>query len=351
MSSIPGSFESFPADAPRERAATGSGARLSVVIPTCGRPELLGRCLLALAVQTLPRSDFEVVVVDDGHSALTQRLVDTIAGETPGLAIRCVRPDHGRGPAVARNTGWRLARGDIIAFTDDDTVPQPGWLAAGEAALREGGWSALAGRVVVPRPRSADAAPTDHEMMTRGLERGSFVTANAFVWRRALQRIGGFDETFARAWREDSDLEYRLLDQVGPVGRGEEAVVLHPVRPERWGVSLRQQRNALYEALLYRKHPRRYRRAPDGAPPWGHYAIVVLALAALGLWFAGVPGSAAVAALFALALVGRFALRRLRGTSHRLPHVLEMLATSALIPFLSVYWRLRGALRFRVLFF
>lgn len=350
MNSISGSLEAFPADAPRERAATGSGPRLSVVVPTCGRPELLGRCLLALAVQTLPRSDFEVVVVDDGHSALTQRLVNTIAGETPGLAIRYLRPEQGRGPAVARNAGWRLARGDIIAFTDDDTVPQPGWLAAGETALRAGGWSALAGRVVVPRPRG-DAAPTDHEMMTRGLERGSFVTANAFVRRRALQRIGGFDEAFGRAWREDSDLEYRLLDQVGPVGRAEEAVVLHPVRPERWGVSLRQQKNAFYEALLYRKHPQRYRRAPDGAPPWGHYAIVVLALAALALWFAGIPGSAVVAALLALALVGRFALRRLRGTSHRPGHVLEMLATSALIPFLSVYWRLRGALRFRVLFF
>lgn len=351
MSTLSGTYDAFPTSERSEPAGGGGTPRVSVVIPTCGRPELLGRCLFALAAQTLPRSEFEIIVVDDGHSALTQRLVATIAAESRGLALRCVRPERGRGPAVARNAGWRVARGELIAFTDDDTVPQPGWLAAGETALRAGGWSALAGRVEVPRPPDADAAPTDHELMTRGLEQGSFVTANAFVWRRALQRLGGFDERFARAWREDSDLEYRLLDQIGPVGRVEEAVVLHPVRPERWGVSLRQQKNAFYEALLYRKHPGRYRSAPDGAPPWGHYGIVALTLAAVALGLAGIPGSAAVALLLALVLTGRFAWRRLRGTSRRAGHVLEMLATSPLIPFLSVYWRLRGAWRWRVLFF
>ena len=329
-------------------AKRDSVPRISVVIPTCGRIELLGRCLFALALQTMPRRDFEVIVVDDARSVGVQRLVNTLAAEG-GLDIRMVRPEQGRGPAVARNTGWRAARADIVAFTDDDTVPHERWLVHGERALRAAGVdvAALGGRVVVPR---REEPPTDHEAMTRGLEHGSFVTANAFVWRSSLQRIGGFDERFGRAWREDSDLEFRLAERVGPVGRAEEAVVLHPVRPEPWGVSLRQQQNALYEALLYREHPRRYRRTPGTGTPWDYYAIVALTLAACALWLTDVPGSAAIAAGLALMLVLRFAWRRLRGTSRRPAHVAEMLLTSALIPFLSVYWRLRGALRFRVPF-
>jgi glycosyltransferase involved in cell wall biosynthesis len=344
-------------NAPAERvdAATWSlppgHPQVSVVVPTCGRPELLARCLIALFAQSMPRADFEIVVVDDGRSETTRSLVDSLAAEAPGLSVRYLRPMGAKGPAAARNAGWSAARSDLVAFTDDDTVPEPGWLAIGTAAMRAGRWAALAGRVLVPRPPGATHAPTDHEQMTRGLERATFVTANAFVARRALQRIQGFDERFGRPWREDTDLEFRLREEAGPVGRCDAAVVLHPVRPERWGVSLRQQKNAYYEALLYRKHPRRYRAMADGAPPWGHYAVVALTLAALLLWWLDVPGSAAVAALLAVLAVLRFAARRLRGTTRAPAHVLEMLLTSFAIPFLSVGWRLRGALRWRVWFF
>ena len=76
--------------------------------------------------------------------------------------------------------------------------------------------------------------------------------------------------------REDADLAFRLADACGPVGRCEAAIVVHPVRAERWGVSLRQQRNVYYDALLYRKHPRRYRERIRRVPPWDHDAVVVL---------------------------------------------------------------------------
>lgn len=76
----------------------------------------------------------------------------------------------------------------------------------------------------------------------------------------------------------------------------------------------------------------------------------MLSPAALLLLAAGIWGSALVSAALALLLVLRLAARRLRGNSKRLDHVVEMLLTSAAIPFLSVYWRLRGALHFRVWF-
>lgn len=324
------------------------GLRLSVIVPTCGRPVLLLRCLQALLAQSMPAQAFEIVVVDDAHDDDTRRLVNALADEQESPRLRYLRSARARGgPAAARNLGWRSALGELIAFTDDDTVPLDDWLAQGEAAMRGGRWAALGGRVLVPL---GPEPPTDHARMTQGLERAEFVTANAFVGRHALQRVHGFDERFTRAWREDSDLQFRLQDSAGPVGRCETAVVVHPVRREPWGVSLRQQKNAFFEALLYAKHPQRYRRGGGLPVPWDYYAIVLLTLGVPGFWAAGIAGSAAVCALLAVALVLRFALRRLRGTSHRADHVLEMLATSALIPFLSVAWRLRGAWRFKVPF-
>ncbi|NIM41126.1 MAG: glycosyltransferase [Hydrogenophaga sp.] len=324
--------------------------RVSVVVPTYRRLRLLQRCLKALEAQSIGQEAFEVLVVDDGHCERTRHWVLAEAKRHPPGWLRYLRPEAGRGPAVARNHGWRQARAQLIAFTDDDTVPDEHWLLEGERAMAGGDHAGVAGRVVVPRPEGAGPAPCDHERMTRGLETASFVTANAFVSLWALSVVQGFDERFARAWREDSDLQFRLEALAGPLGRAERAVVQHPVRPERWGVSLRQQKNVFYDALLYAKHPARYRRELRPRPPWDYYAIVALALAAL--LFAAL-GQAAVATGCALGMLGlqlALALRRLRGASHAGGHVAEMLATSLLIPFLSVFWRLRGARRFRVWF-
>lgn len=318
--------------------------RISVVIPTYRRPELLARCLAAVQSQSLDRAAYEVIVVDDGRDRATKNLVEAMSPPDHGPRIRYTVPEGTRGPAGARNAGWRAARAPLVAFTDDDTVPDHRWLEDGERAVQ--GRVAVCGRIVVP-PLSEP--PTDHELMTRGLESAEFVTANAFVWRDALERVGGFDERFTRAWREDSDLQFRL-SQLGEVSRIGESTVLHPVRPERWGVCLRQQRNTFFDALLYKKHPKLYRERIRRVPPWNYYLIVVLVLAAPVLAWGGEGGSAVAALAIALALVLQLAWKRLRRTARTPAHVAEMVLTSALIPFLSVYWRLRGAWRWRVLF-
>jgi glycosyltransferase involved in cell wall biosynthesis len=319
--------------------------QISVVIPTYRRVLLLRRCLDAVLAQRFEPGGFEIIVVDDGHTDDTRALVAELASRSP-VQLHYLRPAQGRGPAVARNCGWRAARAPLVAFTDDDTVPLPDWLAAGEATLRESGVVAACGRVVVPRVHEP---PTDHELMTRGLETAEFVTANAFVRRDALEQVMGFDERFLRAWREDSDLQFRLA-RLGEVRRSEQAVVLHPVRPERWGVSLRQQHNTFFDALLYKKHPRLYRERIRPEPPWGYYAIVGCAVASTGLALAGAGIGASAFAAMAATLVARLARARLLRTRRTREHVLEMVATSALIPFLSVYWRLRGAWHYRVFF-
>jgi glycosyltransferase involved in cell wall biosynthesis len=319
------------------------GPFASVVVPTYRRPGLLDRCLYALVAQEVDPSAYEVIVADDAASDATRRQVESRAAGGQ-VAIRYVAVRNAHGPAAARNVGWRAARGEVIAFTDDDTVPDPGWLRAGLAALAsaDAGW----GRVRVPLPEP----PTDYECNEAGLETADFATANVFCRRAALTAVGGFDERFTAAWREDADLFFTLLEKGCRVVPVPEALVVHPVRPGRWGVSLGQQRKSQFNALLYKKHPALYRRHIQPGPPWHYYGAAGGLLAALAGVGGGLPALALGGAGLWLALTARFCARRLRGTSHAPAHVAEMAVTSALIPLLSVSWRLRGALRFRVLF-
>lgn len=338
---------------------------ISVVIPTWQRPGLLARCLTAVLAQDLPYP-YEVVVVDDEPAEATRRVVafhlallgtreavpGAVPGETaqasnaaPDVTLRYLPVERNGGPAAARNLGWRAARGPVIAFTDDDCLPDHAWLRTGLAAVEDGA-DAASGRLVVPRP----ASPTDYEATTAHLEHSPFATANCFYRRSVLEAVGGFDERFRTAWREDSDLYFRVEEAGFAAVQVPDAVVVHPVRRAPWGISLREQRKSLYNALLYRKHPARYRRDIQRRPPLRYYGV----LGALALAAAGVAGrSAPVASLGAIAWFAQTAWlagSRLRGTSHAPAHVVEMTLTSALIPLLSVYWRLRGAARFRVLF-
>ncbi len=320
--------------------------RVSVVVPTFKRPELLGRCLAALAGQDFDPAAYEVIVADDAASPPTREQVEAAAGRARS-PVRYVAVTGSRGPAGARNAGIRAARGEVVAFTDDDCVPEPGWLSAGVRAFDASpGVAAVTGRVVVPLP----ARPTDYERDTAGLEHAEFVTANCFVRRDVLEQLGGFDERFTAAWREDSDLHFRLLRGGAALARAEGAVVVHPVRPAPRGISLRQQRKSLFDALLRKKHGDLYRRHIRPGPPWDYYAAVTSLAAAAALAATGRTGAALAAAVPWAVLTGRFLARRLAGTSRAPGHLAEMVVTTALIPPVAVFWRLYGAVKFRVPF-
>jgi glycosyltransferase involved in cell wall biosynthesis len=357
-----------------------------VVVPTYKRPELLRRCLAALLAQDADPSSYEIIVADDACCEETQHIVERQAANRPVAAymnvperasaavahgiraqmlgaqslvatqleiriaeqcpqVRYLPVTGAHGPAAARNAGWRVARGALVAFTDDDCIPDPGWVRAIALALA-GGAAGVSGRVIVPLPEN----PTDYERDAAGLENGQFVTANCGYRYDVLSAVGGFDERFTTAWREDSDLYFRLLERDYQMCYAPQAIVVHPVRPAPWGISLRQQRKSMFNALLYRKHPRIYRQRIQPAPPWHYYGSVGALLGALAgmaqrrRWL-GMGGAIAWALL-----TGRFCARRLRGTSHAPIHLAEMIVTSALIPPLAIFWRLYGALRYRVFF-
>jgi GT2 family glycosyltransferase len=314
--------------------------RVSIVVPTYRRADLLDRCLAALARQQFAPDEFEIIVADDAASDSTRQQVQVHTG------VRYVAVEGRHGPAAARNAGWRAAQGEIIAFTDDDCIPDSNWLAAGMRPFTDPDVVAVTGQTIVPLGEQ----PTDFERNTAGLETSEFITANCFCRRAVLERLGGFDEAFTLAWREDSDLHFRLLDTGGRIVREAAAIVVHPVRKAAWGVSLHEQRKSLFDALLFRKHPVRFRERIRPACPWDYYAlagsaIVAAVAAALG---AAVVFCTATAIWACLTL--RLIFRRLRSTTWSPLHLAEMVVTSLFIPFLSIYWRLYGALRFRALF-
>ncbi|HET7399674.1 MAG TPA: HAD-IIIA family hydrolase [Intrasporangium sp.] len=222
----------------------------TVVVPSVGRPSL--RVLLeALAGGTVPVEGPVVVVDDRPVRAGLGDLGTELAGVgVPGLTV--VR-SGGRGPAAARNLGWRRARTPWVSFLDDDVVPDVDWYAVLRDDLRTAGADVAGsqGRVRVPLPEGR--RPTDWERSTAGLQDARWITADLSYRRSALAAVGGFDERFPRAFREDSDLGLRVTATHGRITRGERWVT-HPVRPADDWVSVRRQAGNGDDVLMRRLH-------------------------------------------------------------------------------------------------
>lgn len=316
--------------------------RFTVVVPTFRRPDLLQRCLKALQGQTLPAEQYEVIVVDDGNDPDTANLVRR-NGQQPGLRMTYLGQPHRRGPAAARNRGWRTAQNPLIAFTDDDCIPQPDWLEAARKRF-EAGASVVTGRVKMPLPNH----PTAHDRTTALLETAEFVTANCFCRRTALEQVGGFDEAFDIAWREDSALQFAFLQAGISVEPCPEAVLVHPLRLSSWYAPLRDERKNQYDALLFKRYPDLFRERIPRYPALvtTYYGIVGSALLSLGGVTTGNKMLARFGGLsWALLTAGLVAHRQVNQSIKELPKN-TLLASVA--PFLSVYWRLYGAIKHRV---
>jgi histidinol-phosphate phosphatase family protein len=318
------------------------GTATTVVVPSVGRPSL-AVMLRALAdgVGPLPHA---VIVVDDRPSGAP--LTPTLSGiDLPGLTV--VRSGGG-GPARARNVGWRMARTPWVSFLDDDVVPDPDWRQQLEADLADlsGDVAGSQGRVRVPLP--TDRRPTDWERATAGLAGAHWITADMTYRRSALAAVGGFDERFPRAFREDADLALRVLSAGGRLVAGKRWIT-HPVRPADFFVSLRQQAGNADDVLMRRLHGRSWRPAAGAGRGRRrrHLAITAGAVTATGLLVSGRPRSAAVVAAAALAGVGEFAAARIAPGPRTSDEIAKMLVTSALIPGAATWHTLRGLWRHR----
>ncbi|WP_454802329.1 glycosyltransferase family 2 protein [Mucilaginibacter phyllosphaerae] len=318
---------------------------VSIVVPTYRRPKLLLNCLQALMLQKFDKWLYEIIIVSDGPDEQTCKLVNSLTiCEYPH--VRYLPLPAKKGPAAARNHGWLNARGKIIAFTDDDCTPDPYWLRELVKHCNPNHDIALTGKTIVPISKR----PTDFELNTAGLQSADFITANCACTKNAIIRAGGFDEQFGMAWREDSDLEFKLINNDIPIIRVDSAIVVHPVRSSAWGVSIKEQKKTMYNALLYKKHPELYNEKICQKTPVLYYCIIAaFIMVVLGLVstqhsiiFVGLAGW--------LSLTCYFIFKRLYTTKLSISHIGEMVVTSFIIPFASVYWQWYGAIKYRVLF-
>jgi GT2 family glycosyltransferase len=210
--------------------------RISVVVPTRGRPEALARCRAALEAQTVP---VEVVVVEDVE---------------------------GRGPAWARNEGVRRARGEVVCLTDDDCEPEAGWVEALTAPILAGEAEAGTGPVAIgAKATAADRAWASivNYLQVRAAAPGTAspgfaVTANLAARRSLLERLP-FDESFPAAGGEDRDWGERAAREGAAPVFVPAAVVVH-----QSGMSVA---DFLRQQYRYGRGAARYRQSgPDRHP-------------------------------------------------------------------------------------
>ena len=220
------------------------GPDVSVVIPARDAERSLGRTLEAIARQEFD-GEVEVVVVDNGSRDRTAQLAHS-------HGVRVVRRERGAGPGAARNDGAAAARAGVLAFTDSDCEPTPGWLAAATAELHDA--DIVLGPVAPARPHG----PLDRSVWIDA-QSGLFETANLVVRRTAFERAGGFpaglEDPAGAPFGEDVLFGWTAVRGGARVVFCPRALVLHEVQPRGARAFLAERRRVALFPRLTRQVP------------------------------------------------------------------------------------------------
>lgn len=272
---------------------------ISVIIPTYERAVQLSLCLGALAAQDYPRDRFEVLVVDDGSSTSLEPTVNTFRHR---LNVRFLKQGHA-GPAAARNHGAVVAKGEILAFTDDDCAPAPDWLRSLATCFVSRSGCVLGGQTINELPNNRYSTASQfivdylYARWNPDPDHATFFTSSNFALpAKIFHDVGGFDTGWIRAAGEDRELCDRLISHGYRLRYAPDALVRH-AHLLTFRTFWRQHFN--YGRGAYRLHQLRSRRDARSvcAQPLTFY------LRMLGYPFARTQGrkAALLAALFAVA--------------------------------------------------
>jgi GT2 family glycosyltransferase len=205
--------------------SAASSPSVSVIVPHYNDLPRLDACLAALGRQTYPPDRFEIIVADNASPQGQAAVAATIGGRAKLVIVG----ERGAGPA--RNGGVAASRGEILAFTDCDCLPDPDWLAEGVRALEQHGFVGGGMRVLVEDPRRVTGAEAfelvfafDNESYVK--RKGFTVTANLFCSRRLFDEVGGFRVGVS----EDIEWSHRASAAGHRIGYAQGARVGHPAR-------------------------------------------------------------------------------------------------------------------------
>jgi len=233
----------------------------TVIIATCGRPDRLAICLEALGDAIVADGGGHEVVVVDNAADLGARGAVTEFARTAKYSVKYMVSDP-RNKSRALNAGIAAAQNEWLAFTDDDTIPDHGWLREGAAYAERGGCRVFGGRIEAPPPGIAPprwlvpgkscrvpaiggAFVLYHPLPQSGMLRVQDPVpfgANVFVRRDVFADYGGYDDELwvlcgkAALGVDDGEFGVRLKTAGEPIGYCHEALVLHPVHPERYSL-------------------------------------------------------------------------------------------------------------------
>lgn len=224
---------------------------VSIVVSTRNRASMLPALFDAIAAQELDGT-FELVIADNGSTDDTPRVLSSLAEAAP-FRVVVVTPPNPEGPATGRNAAASAATGEILAFTDDDCRPEPGWLSAGLRAMSDG-HHVVVGLVTPPEGKRR---LNEHALWVRHWR--FFECANTFYRRADVMAVGGFDTTYRGVGGEDTDLALRVC-QLGASPRFEPgAHVIHPLRIIEGRAALREAARWHDIPLFYKRHPEQRR--------------------------------------------------------------------------------------------
>jgi GT2 family glycosyltransferase len=253
---------------------TPAAPRFSIVIPTHGRPRELSRCLESLTRLEPACGGSEVIVVDDSSPEPVDPI---IARFTERLAVKLIVTPRG-GPAMARNAGAAQAQGEILAFTDDDCEPSPGWLHALDECFRlDPNWlvgghtlNAISNNIYSEGSQCLlDFVYQWQESKSDGSLR-FFASNNFAVARSHFDSLGGFSPSFPFPAAEDRDFCARWIERGGKLRYAPDAQVLHSHRLSLLGFC---RQHFTYGRGAWAFHATRAARGgePRKLEPWGFY--------------------------------------------------------------------------------
>jgi glycosyltransferase involved in cell wall biosynthesis len=236
---------------------------VAVVIATYRRPGFLPELVGALEAQDIGHDRFEVVVVDDASGDGTAAVLEQLQASSP-LTLRVLHQARNAGPGPARHAGVAATTAPLVAFTDDDCLPEPGWLRGLLDAFDDPAVDVVQGSTCPPPAEQRTAGPWDHTIWVSGPSPW-FETCNVAYRRSAYERAGGFDHDDPLVnpgqgthFGEDVVLGARVLATGGRRAFAPAAVVHHRVLPGSFRGHLRERRRLeLFPALAERSAPLR----------------------------------------------------------------------------------------------
>jgi glycosyltransferase involved in cell wall biosynthesis len=234
---------------------TLSDTTVSVVIATRNRVPMLKTCIDSIRGQTYPKELTELVVVDDGSTDGTLQYLKKLSSENPSVKI--ITQAHGW-QSQARNEGIRASRGNLIAIVDDDCTLEQDWLLRMVEAMQDDQVYAVNGHVQAPGEslvvRFLDYICALNPALLPNGDPKYIVTADVLFRRKALHKIGLFDEAFASSGGEDVEISLRMRRKRMKFKFLPDAQVSHWYRPSVTDFLRRYYRYGYGARLAFDKH-------------------------------------------------------------------------------------------------